>query len=350
MKLPPSDCGFVRVDLAGVANGESPPEPTLLRRSDGFHLLYPGAVHWLSGEPGGGKTWVALAAVSQVVAAGGRAVVCDYEDTAATITGRLLALGLDPAGLADMAYLNVNGPIAAPGIKWLEGLIRHDGIQLVVIDSVAESLAVEGYSENDAVEVTTWMQKLPRSLARAGATVLVVDHLAKDAGSRGRWARGSGAKLAAADGVAYLLEPRLPFSRTSSGLADLEVAKDRHGAVGQIGETVATVRFDVADGSLRRVVLDPPDAPADGTRRLRSTDVVKRLSSSGGSWSTLTEAARALGVTREAATRILDKSVRAGDVIEERGPRGARTFRLAQAGTSPQLLDLAEARRLREKT
>jgi hypothetical protein len=49
MKLPPADCGLARADLTALASGESLPVPTLLRRSDGAFLFYPGAVHAISG-------------------------------------------------------------------------------------------------------------------------------------------------------------------------------------------------------------------------------------------------------------------------------------------------------------
>ena len=354
MKLPPADCGLFRANLTAIADGESLPEPTLLRRSDGAFLLYPGAVHAISGEPSGGKSWVAQAAVVQVVNAGGRAVILDYEDAPARVVGRLLSLGLEPAALGSVAYLNVSGPIGTTGFSWLEELVCHDGVGLVVIDSVAESLAAEGLSENDSVEVAAWTQKLPRPLARAGAAVLVVDHVAKDAATRGRWPRGSGAKLAAIDGAAYVLQPRVPFTRTSSGIADLVVAKDRHGAIGQVGATVASVAFEVEGGSLARIVLGPPETEGSATSDVAKThlsveDVVHRLGSSGGAWSSVADAAQALRVGRDVASALLDAAVATGCVSEDQGPHGARAFRLAPFEPAPSLLDLTEARRRREE-
>ncbi len=281
-------------------------------------------------------------------------MILDYEDTPARVAGRLLALGLEPSDLGSVAYLNVSGPIGPTGRSWLEELVRHDGVGLAVIDSVAESLAAEALSENDAVDVATWAQQLPRPLARAGAAVLVIDHLAKDGASRGRWPRGSGAKLAAIDGAAYTLEPRVPFSRASSGTAELVIAKDRHGAIGGVGARAASVAFEVEDGSLRRIVLDPPEIEAsatrdDASRHLNAEGVIDRLRSSGGVWSSVGDAARALGVSREAAGVLLDVAVAAGRICEERGVRGARTFRLAAEAPVSQLLDLDQARRRREE-
>ncbi len=332
MRLPPPDCGLTRFDLVALAEGHVQPAPELLRRTDGQALLYAGAVHAVSGAPGCGKSWLALAGVVQIVASGGHAVICDYEDTAATTASRLLALGTEPDALARVAYVQIAGPVADTGRSWLLDVVERVGVRLVVIDSVAEALAAEGCSENDAVEVSSWMARLPRPLARAGAAVLLVDHVTKDESSRGRWARGSGAKLAAIDGAAYLLDVDLPFSRTTLGAGTLRLAKDRHGAIGQVGLAVARVRFEVTGGSLHEVILDPPDHDGDGALdphgRLRPADVADRLEASGRQWSSLTVASQALGMSRQAATAVLDEAVHAGVIVEEPGNRGARRFRL----------------------
>ena len=341
MTQPPPDSGLTRIDLAALADGHGPPSPELLCRSDGQALLYPGAVHAVSGEPGCGKSWLALAGVAQVVQAGGHAVICDYEDTASTAASRLLALGTEPGAMEQVAYVQIGGPVADVGRSWLVDLVTSASVRLVVLDSVAESLAAEGCSENDAVEVSSWMARIPRTLARAGAAVLLVDHVTKDEGARGRWARGSGAKLATIDGAAYLLSVEIPFSRATSGVATLRLAKDRHGAVGPAGLTVASVRFEVTGGSLREIVLDPPapdhDGPPDsdddaGHHRLTTDDVVGRMEQIGGEWSSVAEASRSLGVSRQAAAALLDQALGDGAIEEEPGPHGARHFRLRGRG------------------
>jgi hypothetical protein len=59
-------------DVAGLLAGElpDPPAPQVLRRSDGHALFYKGQVNMLFGEPESGKTWVALAAVTEVLGRG----------------------------------------------------------------------------------------------------------------------------------------------------------------------------------------------------------------------------------------------------------------------------------------
>jgi hypothetical protein len=57
--------------------------------------------------------------------------------------------------------------------------------------------------------------------------VVVIDHDTK-ASEQSRYARGSGAKLAASD-VQYKVEIKKPFTRSDSGLLKLTVSKDRRG-------------------------------------------------------------------------------------------------------------------------
>src|SRR5690606_4938868 len=53
--------GWEFVDLDPILDGTHElPVPTICLRSDGAGLIYPGRVHSIAGEPGGGKTWVAL--------------------------------------------------------------------------------------------------------------------------------------------------------------------------------------------------------------------------------------------------------------------------------------------------
>jgi hypothetical protein len=311
--MPPEGSGLVGHDLAALATGEVlGPEPTLGRRSDDEYLLYREAVHWLSGEPGCGKTWLALELVLEVLQDGGRAVIVDYEGTPSTTAARLVVLGAEAAALVGVTYLSPAGSLQPTALAWLSKLVADHAVPLVLIDSCAEALAAEGLSEDAAIDVTSWVGTVPRPLARAGAAVLVIDHVVKAEGGRGRWARGSGAKLAVTD-VAFLLEASEPFSRDRAGRAILRVAKDRHGAIGGPNETVAAVHFEVAGGSLHSVHLDRPLQVLEAATT--PSDVAQRLSASGGDWDSQRAAARALGLSTDEVGRVLDRAVQLGEII-----------------------------------
>lgn len=254
---PPAGSSFSAFDLATIGDGPAV-APAL------WGLFYGAAVNTLAGEPGLGKSWIAVAASLHVLRRGGSVIVLDYEDSARTWAQRLRSLGAEQEQLMDLLYFRGAGAPAEADLDWLPRLAGAAPDVLVVIDSLAEALAAAGLDENLAGDVTSWHQRIARPLADAGATVLLIDHLAKDSSSRGRWARGSGAKLAAITGAAFRLEITEPFSRERSGLGQLVISKDRYGAVGAVGETVANIRFDVAGGSLVRVEVIPLTPHAHG--------------------------------------------------------------------------------------
>lgn len=349
---PPLD-GILRVvDLAQVAaGGVAEPAPDILLRCDGQGLIYRGAINTLLGEPGAGKSFIALAAAVEVVSAGGFALWLDFEDNEGTMAGRSLALGFQEAMFDRLVYAQVTGRLERPHWAFLAELAKTGLVDLIVVDSVAESMAVQGLDENDAGDVTRWGAQL-RPLARAGAAVLLVDHVTKSEEGRGRWARGSGAKLAFIDGAAYSLEVVASFSRSQSGHGTLRVAKDRHGQVGAIDQVAAEVRFEVESGSIRRVALSAPEdgpvaRPVTKPKRVSAEDVAQCLQASGGYWASQAEAAKALGVSTNAVAAILKDALGAGLVEQQPGKRGGAGYVLAGGEN---LLDFETERQKRGKS
>lgn len=349
---PPEGGGLGRVaDMAALLAGTPPDDgPTLLFRSDGQPLLYPGALNGFHGEPGCGKTWLALLAAKTVIEAGLWALYIDYESTARAMAPRLAALGFDEASAAAFLYLQAGGMFTPADRSWLIDLVANMPIALVVFDSVGEALAPYG-AESDA-EVARWVAEVARPLARAGACVLVLDHVTKATENRGRWAIGSQRKLAAIDGASYTLDVGQPWARDCSGTARLTVAKDRRGHVGAVGAVAALVHVRVGEGG-RRVGIDlgscelaDNDEPVQGTVR----HVVAMLEESGGRWASVTEAGVALGLSVSATRQALLGAVKAGAVVEEKGERGAKVYHLpaTDATREADVLDLETERRRRE--
>jgi hypothetical protein len=263
-------------DVAAVLRGEVDPlVPTILRRSDGVALVYPGLLHWLMGDPGKGKTWVALHATAEVLADGGTAVYLDWEGNRRIIGSRLAALGLT-ADVVGRGLLYLRPPyITGDIVSSLAREVADRGAELVVCDGVAKALQRQGYNEDSAPDVVAWLGLVADPLTEAGAAVLCLDHMAKDPDGRGLWARGSGAKLAEVSGAAWVIRPRRPYSRGQAGRIDLVQAKDREGQVG-------------ADGA-----VDPP-APLAQTPsgRARRTGYMERVSRA------LEQPAAGVGVSR----------------------------------------------------
>lgn len=264
-------------DLAAlIASGLEPEQPALLSRSDGGALLYPGRVHSLQAEPSSGKTWVALHACAEVLNIGGAVGYLDYEDTAVTATKRLIALGVRPADVARFAYMNPAAGMGAAERRRFWRSMDELNPDLVVLDGVAEALTREGLSEDSAPDFVRWYE-FPRAIARTGAAVLLLDHVSKDPEQRGRWARGTGAKLGAIDGAAYQMKGT-SFSRHRAGVVRLIVAKDRPGGVGAIGETAAVVTLTPHGAGERLVVtVDPDTAKHAPTDQWRPTETMRRV-------------------------------------------------------------------------
>jgi len=108
------------LDLAEALAGAEEVTATVLLRADGVGLLYPGRTHQFAGEPESLKTWAALLAVAQVVAAGGHVLWIDYEDDARGFVGRLRALAVpDETIIGHCTYLWPEEPLVLARVsRW----------------------------------------------------------------------------------------------------------------------------------------------------------------------------------------------------------------------------------------
>jgi len=260
------------VDVAGLLDGTlpEPPAPDLLTRSDGRSLFYAGQVNWVFGDPEGGKTWVCLAAAEEALRSGGNVLVVDLDHNgpAATLS-RLIALGAPVAALRDPARFLYCEPddrieiaaVVADMAEWQPGV--------AVVDSIGELLPLFGSSSNSADDFTTVHTQVLKPLARTGAAVLAVDHLAKGQDSRAHGPGGTAAKRRAIGGVSIRVKVKDAFTPGKGGSAYLSVNKDRHGGLrahcptGDREPIAGVFKLNAfADGVLTWVVT----APADGER------------------------------------------------------------------------------------
>ena len=267
------------VDLTDILDGTHVgPTATLLRRRDGKALLYPAAVHSISGEPGSGKTWLALIACAQELDAGNTVVFIDFEDRAETQACRLLSLGVPAEQIrAGFRYIRPDAPLDLAACSDLDQAIS--GATLAVIDGVTEAMTMHGLSLMDNTDVARWLALVPRRIADRGPAVLQVDHVVKNSDDRGRYAIGGQHKLAGVTGVAYKMVTVRSFGKGVKGQSKLVIDKDKHGDVGPNGATVADLHLDATDptGVLHGWVDTPgQDTAEDG--HFRPTTLMGRVS------------------------------------------------------------------------
>lgn len=263
-------------DVAAVLRGEvDEVQPTILRRDDGQALIYPGLTHWLMGEPGKGKTWVALYAAAEVLADGGTVLYLDWEGSRRIVGARLKALGCDVDEVEERFLYHRPHRITEASASFLAGTVAARGVDLVICDGVAKALARQGLNEDKAPEVLQWLELVVNPMAEAGAAVLMLDHVVKEKEGRGLWARGSGAKLGEVTGAAWMVAAKGTFSRTKKGSFALVQAKDREGFVAADGETVAVIHASPDSGNLTLRVQAPE---AKGDEPFRPTVLMERVS------------------------------------------------------------------------
>jgi len=282
------DDDWAPVDLeAAIEGGDDVDPPNVLKRADGLCLLYPGRVHSVAGEPGAGKSFMALVGTAQCLLESRTVIYIDYEDSAKGIVSRLLKLGV-PAD-AIRQHLKYHRPIRGVDSP-AKALLRaeHDQLlpALVVIDGVTEAMMSQGLeTQGDPNhQVATFYDLLPRYIARlqgehdAGPAVLMIDHVAKDKEGRGRWAIGGQHKLAGLDGAMYMFEVVKPFDRGQEGRALVRVSKDRPNQVGAAGKVVAELVLDERTDQLKWELAVPEDMPEGADGQPRPTILMESVS------------------------------------------------------------------------
>jgi len=329
----PASGGLTPIDIGAVQlEGEPAVKAELLCCTDGQALLVRGGVTGIQGEPAAGKSWLTTEGSRQGMVAGERVAVLDYEGSERTWAERFNELAVAPATTSELLIYRRPGAIS-PHI--VARALMRDRPSLVIVDSLAAALAEHDKSENEAADVLWFLRHLCRPLATAGAAVVVIDHVTKDQASRGKWGRGSGAKLGEFD-VGYTLELVEPFARGHNGSSILRIAKDRHGVIGPEGKVAAEIRFGSNIGGRFRVELSPPSTaqvvPWDGPTECMAA--VRRVLEEGGleqTTSKLLAALKVIGLSfrrttvQEAADRLARSP--AEPITVRIGARSARWYR-----------------------
>lgn len=257
-------------DLTATLAGDDPePEPEFLERLDGACLFYRGKVNGIIGESESGKTWVALLAVVQALAAGMRVMYLDFEDTAPGIVGRLRSMGCPDADLGRLTYISPDENLSENAKRDLRETIIAHRPDLVILDGFNAAMTLLGLDLMDNTDATKFSQSLLKPLSRTGACVAYVDHVPKAKDGRGKGGIGAQAKRAMTTGCSIAVDVVEPFGRGMTGRLRLTVDKDRPGHVRavsigakRVGDAIlessadGTVRVDIEHARSDRDIAD----------------------------------------------------------------------------------------------
>lgn len=172
-------------------------------------------ITFISGAPGGAKSWTAYALVMSVIAGApwmGRAfsdasdestsgaLVLNYDNPTPECARRYQQLGLQPGDPVRFHTLSISDPNArelrfpeADDLEQLHMVVGGLRPKLILIDSFRQAHLAD---ENDSKAIAEVMRSI-RSLLAFDATVVVLHHTTKSGGAL----RGSGEIMAAADAV-----------------------------------------------------------------------------------------------------------------------------------------------------
>lgn len=235
---------------------DSAPLPAILSRSDGETILYAGKLNWLYGEPGSGKSWVALMAVQDTVQRGGRVLYWDHEDSINTFVKRGMVLGFDSRKYDGEVKYVLPAMIESANAmqEAIDFLVDSETPSLVVIDT-AESAGCP----SDGASVEQWMESYIMPWRAHDIGVIVVDHVPKSRDNRPRGPIGSQHKMAKVDGSAIAVGG-LPWTRRTNGKLILVNEKDRQGDLPvPNGKTVAEIPGVWDDHGILQWSLAAPD-------------------------------------------------------------------------------------------
>lgn len=260
---------WVPRDLSAVMAGQGVPPPSILMMDDGRCLFYRGRINGIHGEPEGGKSWLALLAVVQVLLSGGRALYLDYEDDENGIVERLRALGAHDSLISGtrFAYVRPEEPLGVQGdgVKDFLHLLAGPMFDVVVIDSMNEAMTLEGFDPLSNRDAGVFTRRLQRRVVQTGACSIQLDHVTKATDGRGKWPIGAQQKRAMIRGASYVLENVRPFGRGLTGEARIVVAKDSPGHVRTgVGLDQPVAAFTLASDVLTGRAVYRLTAPAQG--------------------------------------------------------------------------------------
>lgn len=301
---------------------ELPPKPPEIHG-----LLYAGKRHVLSGPPESAKTLIAYLLLLEAMRAGHVVAIIDFEMGAYAARRMLTDLGATQQELRDILYVEPDGPPTTDDLA----AITSQGTGYTLIDAAAGAYDVSGLDDNHRKDVERFARMWIRPLFQADCSTITVDHVAKNADTRGNWAIGSERKAGAAD-IHLGLEAIKTLTRGTTGLVKVTVRKDRPGFL----ERPTACYFELqSDPDTHHVAwhIRPHDKP-DETGSLRPTILMERVSEylerQHEPVSRNTVELEVKGTAAEWKRKAIDRLILEGYATEQTGPRRSRLVTLTR--------------------
>jgi hypothetical protein len=266
---------------------KEPLKPIYLTRPDGVSLFYPGMVNEIHGESESGKSLIVQYLTAQEVHKGTRVLYIDLESDPTSLFARLKEFGATTEELRQHLTLTSyeQSHLTQQGKTHLEKMLETVW-DLVIVDTVGESIALAGMDSNSNDDVTKWHRTLPRRFAALGACVVLVDHVGKGRGIDKRMANGAMSKRAKVQGSSYVVKVGKPLGKGIRGEIGLYVAKDRPGEIrGKCGkkerdetQEAARIVFDSTGTNIDVEILEPSTRIGEADKPFRPTSLMEKAS------------------------------------------------------------------------
>jgi len=237
------------------------PRPKIAPSIGGVNLIYPGKRHVFSGPPESAKTLAGYAVALEEVRLGGNVLLIDFEMGQWDARDRLREMGATDEELEHIFYIEPETPATEEIVETLAGRWTFT---LVIIDAAAGAYSLQALDDNLRKDVEKFTRIYVRSFWLRGVATIVVDHVAKNAGTRGAFAIGSERKVGGVD-VHLGFEVAVAIKRGGRGLYKVVTHKDRLGHLERPKAAELELRSDALTHALTWTFTNPEPSSEAGS-------------------------------------------------------------------------------------